>query len=89
MHGSEGGHTEFPPRDEDEFALLQFARKELGVHRMSIERVCAGPAIPMIFRFVRSRFPDIKSSIEHLEPSGKQVFDEALDNDDPACTKAL
>ena len=29
VHGSEGGHTDFPPRNEEEFGLLQFARKEL------------------------------------------------------------
>ena len=70
VHGSEGGHTDFPPRNEEEFGLLQFARKELGVYRMSIERVCAGPAIPTIFRYVRERYPDLKSSIDHLEPKG-------------------
>ena len=89
VHGSEGGHTDFPPRSEEEFALLQFTRKEIGVQRISIERVCAGPAIPLIFRFVRDRYPDLKSNIDHLKPTGPEVFEQALENDCPTCIKVL
>jgi glucokinase len=68
VNSAEGGHSEFAPRNEEEFALMNFAKKyietsmnvdnEKGkptnnhkLSRISIERVCAGPAVPLLYQF--------------------------------------
>lgn len=37
------------------------------VERVSVERVCAGPAIPLIYDFMRHRYPEIESALEKEE----------------------
>ncbi|MBN1545075.1 MAG: glucokinase [Syntrophaceae bacterium] len=56
---TEGGHTDFAPRDEQEQALLQELQKETG--RVSCETVCAGPGITRIYRHLRKRYPQEES----------------------------
>ena len=59
---SEGGHTDFAVRGEEDFKLRQFAieyiktsnnvenlRGKGDIDRVSIERMCAGPAVPLIY----------------------------------------
>jgi glucokinase len=48
---TEGGHADFAPRTDLDFALLKFLQKEYGV--VSWEKVVAGPAIVDIYRFLR------------------------------------
>lgn len=48
---SQGGHTDFAPRDERELALLRFLQKEFT--RVSYERVLSGPGLHNIYRFLR------------------------------------
>ena len=48
---TEGGHADFAPRTDVDFALLKFLQKEYGV--VSWEKVVAGPAIVDIYRFLR------------------------------------
>ncbi len=50
---SEGGHTDFGPRDEIEIDLLRFLKPKYG--RVSYERVVAGPAITDVYDFLRKR----------------------------------
>ena len=47
------------------------------LERLSIERVCAGPAVPMLYAFLKSRHPDIKTVFDE---SGK-AFDEIESKD--------
>jgi len=48
---SEGGHADFPPRDEEEIALLRFLKER---HRhVSLERVVSGPGLADIYEFLR------------------------------------
>ena len=46
---SEGGHREFAPRNADEILMLGWMRKELGLERLSIERVVSGRGLGLIF----------------------------------------
>ena len=68
---SEGGHVDFPARSDEDQELVKFAydyiehsnnvenlRGKCKPTRMSIERVCAGPAVPMIYEFYKSKIPD-------------------------------
>lgn len=50
---SEGGHTDFGPRDETEIDLLRFLKPKYG--RVSYERVVAGPAIIDLYDFLRKQ----------------------------------
>jgi len=55
---SEGGHSDFAPRNELEVELLEFLRQQFG--RVSYERVVSGPGLHNIYRFFR----DIKKAEE-------------------------
>ena len=46
--GSEGGHTNFAPRDEREIALLRFAWNEY--EHVSFERLLSGPGLELMHR---------------------------------------
>jgi glucokinase len=50
---SEGGHTDFAPRDALQRALLAHLQREHD--HVSYERVCSGLGIPNIYRFLRAR----------------------------------
>ncbi len=47
---TEGGHTDFPPRDEWEIDLLRFLQARHG--RVSVERVVSGPGLAAIYDFL-------------------------------------
>ena len=49
---SEGGHTDFAPRNEDEIDLFRHLQKKLG-GRISYERVIAGVGIKGVYDFLR------------------------------------
>lgn len=50
-HPSEGGHTDFAPRDEEEIALLRYLLPRFG--HISYERICSGLGLPNIYAFLR------------------------------------
>ena len=49
---SEGGHTDFAPRNEREIALLRYLQKQLN-GRVSFERVVSGIGIKNVYAFLR------------------------------------
>jgi len=49
---SEGGHTDFAPRDEDEIDLLRFLKQKYN-GRISYERVISGMGLTNIYEFLR------------------------------------
>ena len=52
-HASEGGHADFAPGSPLEMDLLRELRKEFD--HVSCERVCSGPGLWRIYRFLRER----------------------------------
>lgn len=50
---SEGGHSDFSPKDDRELALLEFMHKKLG--RCSWEDVLSGPGLKNIWSFLTSK----------------------------------
>jgi glucokinase len=50
---SEGGHADFAPRNDLEADLLRFVRERQD--HVSIERVCSGLGIPVLYDFLRRR----------------------------------
>ena len=49
---SEGGHSDFAPRNEDEIDLLRFLKQKYA-GRISFERVVSGQGLPNIYEFLR------------------------------------
>ena len=56
VYATEGGHTDFAPRNELETELLQYLQKRHA--RVSVERVVSGMGIVAIYQFLRDRFGD-------------------------------
>lgn len=90
VYPTEGGHTDFAPRNELEFQLLKYLRDKLNLTRISVERVVSGMGIASIYQFLRDRqhtteSPDIAATIRTWEReaglSEKSV--------DPAATIAI
>jgi len=52
------------------------------IGRMSIERLTAGPAVPMIYAFMKEKYPNLESKLEKIlqfdEIRSKDVIDMAL-----------
>lgn len=55
VYGTEGGHTDFAPRNELEFQLLKYLRDKMDLTRVSVERVVSGMGIVSIYQFLRDR----------------------------------
>jgi glucokinase len=55
IFGTEGGHTDFAPRTELEFALQQYLLEKNNIDRVSVERVVSGQGIVSIYQFLRDR----------------------------------
>jgi glucokinase len=55
VYPSEGGHTDFAPRTELEFALSRYLLEKFGIDRVSTERVVSGQGIVAIYQFLRDR----------------------------------
>jgi|JFJP01.1.fsa_nt_gi glucokinase len=53
VYATEGGHTDFAPRNELEIELLQYLQKRHD--RVSVERVVSGLGIVAIYQFLRDR----------------------------------
>lgn len=89
-HASEGGHTDFGPRDDEEIALLRHLREKHG--RVSAERIVSGMGIEAIFRFlVGSGRYDLADEVrrEVEEHGARAVSKRALDGSDPACCETM
>ncbi|TAJ80822.1 MAG: glucokinase [Gallionellaceae bacterium] len=51
VHPSEGGHADFAPTDELQYALLQYLQQRHG--HVSYERIVSGPGLVAIYEFLR------------------------------------
>ncbi|KZR85976.1 Glucokinase [Synechococcus sp. MIT S9509] len=59
---SEGGHREFAPRNEAEWELAQWLKQDLGLPRLSIERIVSGTGLGHVMNWLLHR----QSGIEHF-----------------------
>lgn len=78
----EGGHVDFAPGSEEEGAILEILRQELG--HVSAERILSGPGLVNLYRAIvkaDGRLP------ENLKP--KDVSQRAVDDSDIDCRRAL
>ena len=80
--GSEGGHVNFAPADEREFAILQFAWKEWP--HVSNERLISGPGMEIIYRALAQR-----NGVKAAPRASPHIITGALDDKDPLCLEVL
>ena len=80
--GTEGGHTNFAPRDEREIAILRYGMT-LYSH-LSFERLLSGPGLELIHRAL-----SLRSGLEAEPLSAPEITRRALDHADPLCEETL
>jgi glucokinase len=80
--GSEGGHVNFAPADEREFAILQAAWREW--QHVSNERLISGPGMEIIHRALAER-----NGVEAPARTSAQIIAGALEDQDPLCLEVL
>ncbi|MDY0977984.1 glucokinase [Massilia sp. CFBP9012] len=80
--GSEGGHVNFAPADEREFAILQYAWREWP--HVSNERLISGPGMEVIYRALADR-----NGVDATARSAAAIVSGALEADDSLCLETL
>ena len=60
---SEGGHSDFAPRNDLEIQLLQYLRSKISREHISVERVVSGQGIVSIYQFLRDSNLEQESSV--------------------------
>lgn len=70
---SEGGHTDFAPRNEEEIGLLRYLRERFG--RVSVERILSGPGLFNVYSYLRDA---------HHLPENPRVREALAGDEDPA-----
>jgi glucokinase len=82
VFASEGGHTDFGPRDDDELALRAYLARNHA--HVSYERVCSGMGLVAIHGFLTDREG---AGVGRTDASA--IAKAALDGSDPVCARAL
>jgi glucokinase len=88
---SEGGHTDFGPRNETEMELLRFLKQRY--RHVSYERVVSGGGLVNIYDFVISwglvgERPETRAAMREKDP-GRVIGESAVARSDPACERAV
>lgn len=72
---SEGGHSEFAPRNDLEMELLRFLKSKFEQkHRISVERVVSGTGLANVYEFLSSHMPNKVNPVVHekIQVAGDQ-----------------
>ena len=98
---SEGGHTDFAPRNSIEIDLFKYLQTKLNQEHISVERIVSGQGIVNIYQYLRdSNFERESSAIGDKIRSWEQqknkmidaaaiISQAALNKSDPLCIKTL
>ncbi len=87
---SEGGHSDFAPRNEMEIALLRFLAKKYD--HVSYERILSGPGLLNLYAFlVESGYaePPDMAKYRHKQGPSEAITTLGLGQTSPLCSKAL
>lgn len=81
---SEGGHSDFAPRNEDEIGLMLYLRERFG--RVSVERVVSGPGLFNIYNYLRDdrhmpESPQVREALARGEDPSRVIAEAALAHD--------
>lgn len=89
---SEGGHSDFAPRTDQEIQLFQYLRAQLNGH-VSYERVLSGPGLSNLYSFLRdSGFADESPALRARLESGDSnaaITQLGLAEAEPLCVAAV
>ena len=61
---SEGGHREFAPRSEEEWELAQWLKQDLGLQRLSVERIVSGTGLGHVMHWLLHRQTGIQHGLK-------------------------
>jgi len=93
-YASEGGHTDFAPRNELEMALLRFLLRRMD--HVSYERVCSGMGIPNLYDYLKDSGyapepPWLAQQLLAADDPTPVIVNAALQSDPPCalCTATL
>ena len=81
---SEGGHSDFAPRDTKQIELFKYMLQKFNVDHVSYERVCSGPGLKDIHTFfhrivdTRERHPELSKMINDLDDPVPIIVNAAL-----------
>ena len=89
---SEGGHQDFCPKTLLEWKYLNFLQNHYNIDRISLERACAGPALPLIFKFfveegVKSKI--FKNITKDFKIINEDIVKYGLSGECEICAKTL
>ncbi len=88
---SEGGHCDFSPRTDQEFALAKFIQQKKGV--ATWERVLSGPGLRRIYDFLLSTTPPQSGSLIAgslpADPTPEQIGQAGMNKTNPIAFAAL
>ena len=89
---SEGGHSTFSPRTDQEIELLRYLRGKFGAH-VSFERVLSGPGLVNVYSFLRdtgfAAEPAWLAQRLGKEDPGAVISAVGLASEHPLCVEAL
>ncbi|MCG2583750.1 glucokinase [Massilia sp. TS11] len=80
--GSEGGHTNFGPCDEREYAILQYAWKRY--NHVSTERIVSGPGMELVYLALAER-----NGVQVKPRTAQEIVEGGLQAKDPLCLEVL
>lgn len=80
--GTEGGHTNFAPRDEREIAILRYAMREHD--HVSFERLLSGPGLELMHRALADRAGRAPAAL-----AAPEITRRALEDSDAVCAETL
>jgi glucokinase len=90
--GSEGGHCDFAPADDQQSVLLSWLHRRYSGH-VSYERVLSGPGVYALYEFLRDTDaapePAFMKTLAAGEDKSAAVSRGALQNEDPLCHETL
>ncbi len=89
---SEGGHTDFAPRNEEEIALLRYLWRRYP--HVSYERITSGMGLRAIYTFCKEELgleepPALREQLAQADDPNPLVVAAAMEGGCPACRKAL
>ena len=109
VYPSEGGHVENTCRDDLDYRLQKYAyeyiensmnvenkRGKAKLDRISHERIGAGPAVPLIYEFMKNEHPNdariLETGASAKDPNdinSHDIISSAMQKKDPLCTKVV
>lgn len=89
---SEGGHTDFAPRDEIQIDLLRYLIGKYG--RVSYDRILSGPGLADLYRFLRNRghapeSEELRQAIAEATDLAPVITRFAAERADPLCVGTI